>query len=501
MVTVSANEDQGVVFPIVEGRRSTTATGQAVFADAARGTDGQLADEIEAATDWYKTYLSAVRHLLEAELRASSPEAVPEAGLSSIHERFEFVRGDETASLSAAFERYAEPRFDTVTVDGRGRPASEGLAVPYRGELLRGDTLHRQVARWVEAGTVEPSFAEAVRLVADNRDWLDLSDLLIVILGAGAEMGPLEPLAAWGAELAVVDVPDASLWGRVIAAVRAGTGRTHVPVRTAARDLDDDELARLAGADLVTEMPEVGTWLSGFEGPLTLGNYVYADGGDNVRVSVAVDAIGDHLSRGREDVSFAVLATPTDVFAVPEEAVADSRRRFAERPALRRGLGALTRGRLFSPNYDTVVVTADGRRFGVGDCLVQQQGPNYLLAKRLHRWRARRARDDGHVSSINVAPPSRTRSVTKNRVLRAAYDGAHRFGVEVFEPTTARVLMAALLVHDLRNPKAAANPAVPLEHPLELLSQGANHGGLWRNPFAPRSALPVAVLIGAPRRR
>ena len=63
-----------------------------------------------------------------------------------------------------------------------------------------------------------------------------------------------------------------------------------------------------------------------------------------------------------------------------------------------------------------------------------QQGPNYALAKRLQRWRATVARDGGATVSMNVAPPTRTRSVTKNRVLAAAYAGAGRFGVEVFEP-------------------------------------------------------------------
>jgi len=51
--------------------------------------------------------------------------------------------------------------------------------------------------------------------------------------------------------------------------------------------------------------------------------------------------------------------------------------------------------------------------------------------------------------SFKIAPPTRTRSVVKNRALAAAYAGAHRFGVEVFDPGTANTLMAALLVHDL----------------------------------------------------
>src|SRR5262249_60393369 len=71
---------------------------------------------------------------------------------------------------------------------------------------------------------------------------------------------------------------------------------------------------------------------------------------------------------------------------------------------------------------------------GINDSLVPQQGPNYALAKRLQRWRAAVAREAGTTVSLNVAPPTRTRSVMKNRTLAAAYAGAHRFRGEVFEP-------------------------------------------------------------------
>ena len=51
-------------------------------------------------------------------------------------------------------------------------------------------------------------------------------------------------------------------------------------------------------------------------------------------------------------------------------------------------------------------------------------------------------------------------------------------------------------MHDLREPKAVAAPNTPLRHPLELFWQGANHGGLWRNAFEPRSVLGIAVALG-----
>jgi len=100
------------------------------------------------------------------------------------------------------------------------------------------------------------------------------------------------------------------------------------------------------------------------------------------------------------------------------------------------------------------------------------------------------ARDSGSVVSMNVAPPTRTQSVIKNRALAAAYAGAHRFGVEVFEPATSNVLMAALLVHDLHS----GGPAH--EHPWQDEAFAAVHGGLWRAPYAPRSALGLAALLG-----
>jgi hypothetical protein len=50
--------------------------------------------------------------------------------------------------------------------------------------------------------------------------------------------------------------------------------------------------------------------------------------------------------------------------------------------------------------------------------------------------------------------------------------------------------MAALLVHDLRNPPP------PAEQVWQEEAARAAHGGLWRAPYAPRSALGLAALLG-----
>ena len=491
----------GVAFPAVDGRRSTSATGQAVLGDAARPVDTDLAAAVENEREWRKAYPVHVRALVEAELRSEATEtAVPRAGLDSLHERFVFVRQGQDLPLEQAMAA-PDGRLETARITGRGTPERD-LLVPYEGRALKGDALHRQLDRWVDSGTVEPSFAEAVRLVMDNPDWRDLSDRTFAILGAGAEMGPVASLAAWGADMALVDLPRQNLWDRVLHTVRDGAGSATVPLQHGVRDPDDlDEITSATGADLLTQLPEVGTWFDELSGPVTLGNYVYADGADNVRVSVAADALTARLCARGSEVSVAVLVTPTDVYAAPEEAVLDSMDRFAESGGVSRVARAASRGRVYAPNYEGLVTTPGGDRYGIADCLVAQQGPNYALAKRMHRWRARLARAQGHVVSANVAPATSTRSVTKNRILAAAYAGAPRFGVEVFEPATSNTLMAALLVHDLRNPKAPGNPDVTLPHPLDLFAQQAGHGGMWRNPFAPRSVLTMAALLGLAKRR
>jgi len=152
---------------------------------------------------------------------------------------------------------------------------------------------------------------------------------------------------------------------------------------------------------------------------------------------------------------------------------------------LGRPLRALSGGRLLRRAY------VPGSDPGIIDSLVPQQGPNYALAKRLQRWRAVLARHQGETVSMNVAPPTRTKSVVRNRALAAAYAGAHRFGVEVFEPSTSNVLMAALLVHDLHTDGGPRH-----EHPWQDEAFAAVHGGLWRAPYAPRSALGLAALLG-----
>jgi hypothetical protein len=239
--------------------------------------------------------------------------------------------------------------------------------------------------------------------------------------------------------------------------------------------------------------------------PLDLFAIAYLDGERHVRVSLAMDALAVAVAAAQPKSTLAWMATPTDVFAVPQALAEDVMRRYADRGMLKRlaqaGARAGSGGRSFVPHIEALVDAADGSRWGVVDALVIEQGPNYALAKRLQQWRALVARADGQVASINVAPSTTTASVISNPALAAGFRGAKAFDIEVFEPATTNALMAALWVHDLRNPQGTAQPSVALAHPLQLMVEGANHGGLWRVPYLPRSVLPFAALLGMMKRR
>ena len=469
--------------------------GRTVVADALRQVDPAGALAAEQDTNWRTGYLVHFRRLVEAGL-ASTDAAVSVArgGLESVLRQMRVAHeGGEETGLGTLLSAPAQRFVATVTVPGTGEAENE-LSLPYRGERLRGDALLRRLGTWAEDGVIEPSCADAVRTVAAHPQWLRLPGRTVAALGAGAEVGPVPALLSWGAQVIAIDLPRPPIWERLLDTARRSGGTLLVPVADGKPGRDqtggsDQLVAQHAGLDLTSDVPAIADWLAAVDGPLVLGNYVYADGAANVRLAAAADALTVRLQAGRGDVALAFLATPTDVFAVPAEAVAQSVRAYATRPPGAKLAGwplqALSGGRLLRRAY------TPGADPGINDSLVRQQGPNYALAKRLHRWRATLARHGGSTVSMNVAPPSRTRSVVTNRALAAAYAGAHRFGVEVFEPATCKVLMAALLVHDLHTGGGPAHA-----HPWQDEAHAAAHGGLWRIAYAPRSALVLAATLG-----
>ena len=249
---------RGVDFPAdSQGTVSTTAVGRRACATAAGAVDKKLAAKIAAVSNWRSGYLKPFRYLTEAAaVSYDSAVALSAAGLDYLYDTIEFTRDGVSVPIRQ-LPSVESPALRTVEVAGSQQPVRE-LVVPFEGKRLAGDDLRRTLEDWVTRGTVEPGFAEAVMLVADNPEWLDTSDVAVVVLGVGAEMGPAFSLLRWGGRVVGVDLPNPAIWKRLVASARdsAGTLEVPVPVSTSAT-ATDEEIVQAAGTDLIARTPEV----------------------------------------------------------------------------------------------------------------------------------------------------------------------------------------------------------------------------------------------------
>lgn len=499
--------EDGVVLTFYPGSgRSSTSAARAIVGQALEVYDSHQASQAQQDQQWRRSYPLHIRRLVEGAL-VSPDLAIPSAfaGLKATWDQVRWKDPEGEHSLNTLFTSVLSelPQdvegLQTVTVKGgRAGQRPEPFLLPYKGQLLKGDAIRRQVEAWAAKGVIEDTAAEALTRCVQNPDWFDLSDRTMVLLGAGSEAGPLRFLAQRRANIVAVDRPVPSLWKRLAAVMGQSNGTLHAPMR---RQGDwSTDWTDLAGADLLKDTLALAAWVRRMPGPLDVAAHAYADGERHVRVVAAMDFIQAVACEANPNTSLAFMATPTDVFAVPLVAAVASMENYDGRSLLTRILqgllAALSGGRFFQPNIRELLAAGGAGAYGVVDSLIVQQGPNYALAKRVQQWRALVARKAGHRVSINIAPSSKTASVLSNPALAAGFLAADIFGVEVFEPSTTNALMAALWVHDLRNPVAKAAPGVPLNHPLDLIADSACHGGLWRVRYLPRSALPFVAGIG-----
>eukprot|EP00446_Apocalathium_sp_SHHI-4_P010255 CAMPEP_0177168360 /NCGR_PEP_ID=MMETSP0367-20130122/9024_1 /TAXON_ID=447022 ORGANISM="Scrippsiella hangoei-like, Strain SHHI-4" /NCGR_SAMPLE_ID=MMETSP0367 /ASSEMBLY_ACC=CAM_ASM_000362 /LENGTH=775 /DNA_ID=CAMNT_0018614487 /DNA_START=73 /DNA_END=2401 /DNA_ORIENTATION=- len=486
-----------------EGDRSSTSTNQKMLAAAAaKGPGGEeAASRILKEKKWRFAYN---KHLLEHVSQSLQSEAgciaMARAGLESAQESFQFIRdGHEEMSMKVAMEKLGTNPFDSAEVCGvKDAPSKRELSLTYgapmlgapyykfkaqRNTKITGMDLRKQLDKWGEYGTVEQDVVDALKTLQGKQDeWLDLSDMYFVLLGAASAMGPLHFLLSLGANVIAIARPKA-LMG-ILKQAKNGPGKVIFPVAkgTDWKGLlakgDYDALAKVSGCDLMTQTPEIAAWVAAVAPGkrLTIGNYTYLDGALHVQVAVACDCIMQRLCKERKDTALAFLCTPTDAHVVTKEAAVAAIEAHKTAPLWMKiweGVGVLKRNQ---------ALTSNGIEFM--DAIVPDQGPNYILSKRLQHWRAMVARADGHAASSNVSPSTATSSVTSNASFAAAYGGMHIFKpLEVVYQELSLSMMAALLIHDLRNPASAAQPATKLQHPLCLFQATSFHGGIWRCPY------------------
>ena len=494
---------EGLQFPVnpATQKPSTSHTGKAIISEALSLVDNKISQQAAKEKDWRKNYPIYFKALVEHGItHTNNPVTIAKQGLHKAHHSFEFYRHGEQYLLKDVIQVPDIAEFNTVILKGESQDQPEWY-VPYHGKKLQGQALLDQISLWEQRGIIEPSHAQALRTAQAHPEWFDLSDRTMVLFGAASEAGPLTWLAKWKANIVAVDLPSANVWNKILTTIQQGNATLIAPSLESINETTPSyELKNKLGANLLTQLPEIAQWLIKFEQSLDLAAIAYLDGEKHVRVSMAMDTIMRLVSEHKPNTSLMFMCTPTDVYAVPKEVTEAAYEKSLERSKLQKlmtkGISGLSLKHFFKTCERKLMNSDNGKQYGIADCLVIEQGPNYALAKRIQQWRATLARHQGQKVSINIAPSTTTHSVTKNPLLKAAFNGADLFDVESFSPETTNAIMAALWVHDLRNEQALANPETELDHPLELMMDGANHGGLWRVAYLARSALPFAALYG-----
>ncbi len=383
----------GIQFPVnLKGKRSTTEAGQTIFAASYQHVDKASSTKLMAERKWrdhYAQYLPAMLHSAAKSLYVS--EEIAEKGLASCYQQFEFIRNGQTYKLNQAMALFTQPLFRSAKIKGLSSRPKQAISIQHKGRTLSGEGLRQQISVWHDKNIIEKSHAQDLLSVLGDSNKQDLSDKCFVLLGASSEIGPISLLLALGANIVAIGRENPKNWTRLISLARRSSGNLYIPCKRDPDGLSDQQIAQLAGADLLTQTPEIGTWLNSFKMPLTLGNYAYLDGANHVRLVMAMDAIVTRLTQKRDDISLAYLLTPSDVYAVPKSVTQNSMLRFKGKGVsglFKAFINKVTLSALFSPSIVSQVTDTDGNELGVLDNLVPQQGPNYVLAKRIQRWRA-----------------------------------------------------------------------------------------------------------------
>ncbi|WP_148132407.1 MaoC/PaaZ C-terminal domain-containing protein [Trueperella sp. HMSC08B05] len=412
-----------VFLPRLDSKVSTTALGRRAFA-AAAAADPEAVAAIDSVKNWRKGYAAAVVRVTALDNPALGPDAARRA-LVYLGCAVSTVGGTALADLEPTTAPTTEP--GPAAEPGQSTAADNpALTIPLRGARLTGPALRAQIESWRLAGVLTDTAAARILAVADNPDWLDLSDLTFAVLGAGAELAPTRFLLKHGANVAGV--------------VRPGPRRTKLEAD--ARALPGAlTLSPPEASDIVADPAAVAGWMLG-ERPDVVVETLYAPGADFLLLALAADAV-ERMIAERGPALMAWYGSPSDAYVLGGE---------------------------------------------VFNGIIDLQGPNYILAKRIGRWRATDLAARGHRVSYNVAPMAETASVLSSATLRAAYRGMARMGLSSLPANTTSAIMGALLVWDARNTPVTSE---------NFLTEAAAPSGIWSQKRPPNELMKRAVLRGA----
>jgi len=84
-------------------------------------------------------------------------------------------------------------------------------------------------------------------------------------------------------------------------------------------------------------------------------------------------------------------------------------------------------------------------------------------------------------------------------LFQAAFLGAPRFGIEIYQPATTRAVSGLLMLHDVLNPAApgaATRAAEPVHERARKTAAQTIHGGARALPWVFEPTIRVAAVLG-----
>ena len=474
---------------------NSTEFAKALLASATEPFDAELANRIRAEGNWrknYQQYFYAVGRTEFADRNAGFE--ISRRGLDQLGSLIVNQHGQSLNALARAGFA-AKALIRTIRIKGEGVPLSYWTD--------SNQSLSSVASTWHERGLAEADVLNAFEFLEPNPG-LPIAGESLVARAGNAELSATRDGLSLGGRVAVSARPNPKAWRELIEFARKSAGELLIPVsstRQISNDSTDEQIADVAGLNFVDDIEQAASWihdLSRLDARLVLASYAYVGGSKQIIAQAAQDAlIGvacENLAKAKVALSW--LATPLDIVNA-EPALAEKQfAAFAIRSAAekaRDGLWSLF-GQLKAASAETIVDAAEP--FAIFDASSVRQGSSYLLAKHSEKWRALVAARQGHLTSFTVAPPAKTRSVLRVKILEKTYRGLWRFGVEPFSAAATSRALALILLRNLHDPKSPAAPQNSAKSPLAMVSATGIHGGVWRLGYHPESIWVPATVLG-----
>lgn len=461
----------------------STELGRAVLASAVSVENPELNKAITQQSNWRKSYQSLFARVAKAEFQTkNSALAVATKALEEFEKRVSTDTGENLLDVIKTAWRNNRGSVLTVKIQGTGKATS-----PTIDEL--------DLKQMVANHSAEPGIIDAVHSLSKLNSNAIKSELVVALAG-GAEYSPTRLWLDWGGDVAIVARARKELWSELISRARASAGTLYLPVlvknlKQEVESLSDDELAAVAGLDLVEDHEAITGWIAELvktdSRRIVLGSYAYAPGAKHIAVQAVQHCIARTITEAlpKSRVVLSWLATPTDSHVVSADFAKDIANRFAKRSFLTKIRDLLYFAREHRPERFT---SAEGQELALIDPTSSMQGSSYALAKRVQRWMAYQQAAADRIVCYQVAPPATTDSVLSHRILRATYRGAPHFGLYPYETDRAVRISALLLLAQLQTPNKQGDQ--------DVYSQLAVHGGLWRSLYNPSDLWRVATIRG-----